>query len=109
MIGLLNAVGALLFLRTEGLDLQAQLLDQRPADEATHGVGLPTRQLPDFGQRGTLGAAHPIDHFGLLAALAGDISRSLRGCARGVASLALPCVLRPLPLCRRDVSRLFRN
>ena len=44
-----------------------------------------------------------------LAAFAGDIDRILRGSARCVASLALRCVLLPLPLRGRDVGRRFRD
>ena len=35
-----DAVGALLLLAAEGLDLQTKLLAQGAADEAPHGVGL---------------------------------------------------------------------
>jgi len=43
-----------LFCGTEGLHIQAQLLDQRPADGAPQPVGLPTRSLRDFSKRRTL-------------------------------------------------------
>lgn len=66
--------------------LSPQLLDERPADEAAHSVGLPTRQLHDFGQRCTLREAHQFDHFAFLTAFAGDRVRILGGSARCVAA-----------------------
>ena len=52
------------------------------------------------------GPAHPIDHFGLFAPLAGDV---LGGSARCVASFPLPRVLLRLPLGGRYSFRRLRN
>jgi hypothetical protein len=49
-----NAVGALLGLGAEGLDLQPELLGEHAADESAHGVRLPAGGLHDFGERRAL-------------------------------------------------------
>ncbi len=73
----LDLVCALLSLGSERLDAKTELLDQRAADEAAHGVRLPAGHFHDFGQRSSRGPAHQVDDFGLLAAVPRDVSARL--------------------------------
>jgi hypothetical protein len=104
-----DPVAALLVVASEGLDVQAELLDKRPGDESANGVGLPACRFHNRHERGTGGTAHQVDHVGFFAAFAGDVGRFLRGRAHRVAFCALVGGLVPLPLGGCNVGRGFRN
>src|SRR5262249_53479387 len=100
-----NAVHALLVVVAEGLDFEAQLFGEHPADEAPYRMRLPAGGLHDLAERRALGSPHQFENLGLLAALA-RLFAALLGSGGLLGRGGL--LLRPLGL-RRVRGALWRN